>query len=107
MFLRYMYPFERVMGQLKGLVRSRSRPEGSIAEGYVAEEVIEFYTYYLGGVEPIGLPKSRHEGRLHGTGTIGFKLVKVRLELRNKAHLKVLQHLAVVSPYVDEHLSEL
>jgi Domain of unknown function (DUF4218) len=42
MFLRYMYPFERAMGQLKGLVRSRSRPEGSIVEGYITEEVIEF-----------------------------------------------------------------
>jgi Domain of unknown function (DUF4218) len=57
-FLLYMYPFERAMGQLKGLVRSRSRPEGSIVEGYIAEEVIEFYTSYLEGVEPIGLPKS-------------------------------------------------
>jgi Domain of unknown function (DUF4216)/Domain of unknown function (DUF4218) len=93
------------MGQLKGLVRSRSRPEGSIVEGYIAEEVIEFYTSYLEGVEPIGLPKSRHEGRLQGVGTIGYKLVTVGLELRQKAYLKVLQQLAVVAPYVNEHLA--
>ncbi|KAD3336088.1 hypothetical protein E3N88_31607 [Mikania micrantha] len=42
-FLRYMYPFERYMGFLKGYVRNRNRPEGSIVEGYVSEEVIEFY----------------------------------------------------------------
>jgi Domain of unknown function (DUF4218) len=83
MFLRYMYPFERVMGQLKGLVRSRSRPEGSIVKGYITEEIIEFYTSYLEGAEPIGLPKSRHEGRLKGVGTIGYKLVTVDLKLRN------------------------
>jgi Domain of unknown function (DUF4218) len=57
-FLRYMYPFERAMGQLKVLVRSRSRHEGSIVEEYVAEEVIKFYADYLDGVESIGLPKS-------------------------------------------------
>jgi Domain of unknown function (DUF4216)/Domain of unknown function (DUF4218) len=100
-----MYPFERAMGQLKGLVRSRSRPEGSIVEGYIAEEVIEFYTSYLEGVEPIGLLKSRHEGRLQGVGTIGYKLVTVGLELRQKTYLKVLQHLAIVAPYVNEHLA--
>jgi Domain of unknown function (DUF4218) len=105
MFLRYMYPFERAMSQLKGLVRSRSRPERNIVEGYIAKEVIEFYTSYLEGVEPIGLPKSRHEGRLQGVGTIGYKLVTVGLELRQKTYLKVLQHLAVVAPYVNEHLA--
>ena len=64
MFLHWMYPFERAMGQLKALARSRSRPEGSIAEGKVTEEVIGYYTDYLESVESIGLPKSRHEGRL-------------------------------------------
>jgi Domain of unknown function (DUF4218) len=33
MFLHWMYPFDRTMGQLKGMVRSRSKPEGSIVEG--------------------------------------------------------------------------
>jgi hypothetical protein len=107
MFLHWMYPFERAMGQLKGMVRSRSRPEGSIVEGKVTEEVIEYYTDYLESVESIGLPKSRHEGRLKGVGTIGSKIVCVEIERREQAHLKVLQHLAVVSPYVDAHLAEL
>src|SRR5271157_652096 len=72
-FLRYMYPFERFMGILKKYVRNRHRPEGSIVEGYVAEEVIEFCTEYMTGVEPIGIPRPKHEGRLRGVGTIGFK----------------------------------
>nr|GEZ13515.1 hypothetical protein [Tanacetum cinerariifolium] len=37
-FLRYMYLFERYMGFLKGYVRDRYRPEGSIIQGYAAEE---------------------------------------------------------------------
>jgi Domain of unknown function (DUF4218) len=52
------------MSQLKGLVRSQSCYEGSIVEGYITDDVIEFYTEYLDGVKPIDLPKSHHEGRL-------------------------------------------
>jgi Domain of unknown function (DUF4218) len=109
-FLRYMYPFERVMGHLKGLVRSRSRPEGSIVEGYISEEVLEFYIDNLKGVEGvqhIGLPKSRHESRLVEHGTIGFDVVNIDYNLQEQAHLMVLHHMAVVAPYVSEHLSDL
>ncbi|GKG36439.1 DIE2/ALG10 family protein, partial [Tanacetum coccineum] len=35
---RWMYPFERYMKKLKGYVRNKAKPEGSIMEGYVAEE---------------------------------------------------------------------
>ncbi|XP_076946747.1 uncharacterized protein LOC143618403 [Bidens hawaiensis] len=38
-FLRYMYPFERYMGILKGYLRNRYRPDASIVEGYTSEEV--------------------------------------------------------------------
>ena len=71
--IRSMYPFERFMGILKSYVRNRSRPEGNIVEGYATEEVIEFCLDYVAQVEPIGVPRSRHEGRLEGIGTIGRK----------------------------------
>ncbi|XP_060959205.1 uncharacterized protein LOC133030469 [Cannabis sativa] len=35
-FMRWMYPFERYMKKLKNYVGNKARPEGSIAEGYVA-----------------------------------------------------------------------
>ncbi|XP_043694159.1 uncharacterized protein LOC122644850 [Telopea speciosissima] len=35
---RWMYPIERFLKQLKDHVRNNSRPEGSIAEGYIVEE---------------------------------------------------------------------
>jgi Domain of unknown function (DUF4218) len=104
LFLQYIYPFERAMGQLKGLVRNRSHPEGSIVERYIAEEVIEFYTKYLDSVEPIVLPKSHHEGRLQSIGIIGYKLLIMGFELRQKTHLKVLQHITLIAPYMNEHL---
>ncbi|KAL4591591.1 hypothetical protein LXL04_004560 [Taraxacum kok-saghyz] len=72
-FLRYMYQFERYMGVLKGYVKNRYRPEGSFIEGYATEEVIEYCTDYLQGVTSIGVPISRHKGRLVGVGSIGLK----------------------------------
>jgi Domain of unknown function (DUF4218) len=107
MFLHYMYPFERAMGQLKGLVWSRSKPEGSIVVEKLNEDVIKYYTNYLEGVEPIGLPKYRYEGRLRGVWTKWSKFINLGLQWREKVHLKVLEHLAEVTPYVNDHMVEL
>ncbi|XP_078167221.1 uncharacterized protein LOC144561984 [Carex rostrata] len=104
-FLRYMYPFERFMGILKSYVRNRHRPEGSIVEGYSTEEVIEFCTNYMTGVGPIGVPTSRYEGRLQGVGTIGLKAILADRDELLKAHFIVLQHMADVTPYIDEHMA--
>ena len=106
-YLRYMYPFERAMGVIKRMVKSRSRPEGNIVENYVSEEIVEFVSNYLEGVDAVGLPKSKHEGRLQGVGTIGFKTIRTTHELRQKAHCKVLQHLSIVTPFIAEHKEEL
>ena len=75
-FLHNMFPFERYMGVLKKYVRNRSSPEGCIAKGYGAEEVIEFYVDYIDELRPIGVPLSRHEGRLSGKGTLGRKKIR-------------------------------
>nr|GEV46499.1 hypothetical protein [Tanacetum cinerariifolium] len=50
-YMRWMYPFERYMKKLKNYVRNKSKPKGSIAEGYVAEEALTFCSHYLKGVE--------------------------------------------------------
>ena len=44
---RWMYPFERYMKKLKNYVRNKAKPEGSIAEGYVAEEALTFCSWYF------------------------------------------------------------
>nr|GEX21564.1 hypothetical protein [Tanacetum cinerariifolium] len=44
---RWMYPFERYMKKLKNYVRNNAKPEGSIAEGYVAEEALTFSSHYF------------------------------------------------------------
>ena len=71
-FLHNMFPFERFMGVLKKYVHNHARTEGSIAKGY-GTEVIEFYVDFIPDLDPIGVPESRHEGRLSGKGTLGKK----------------------------------
>lgn len=39
------------MGHLKSYVRNKAQPEGSIAEGYLVEEVLTFCSQYLDGIE--------------------------------------------------------
>ena len=48
---RWMYPIERYLHTLKNYVRNRAHPEGSIAEGYVADECLTFCSRYLHGIE--------------------------------------------------------
>ncbi|XP_066162982.1 uncharacterized protein [Oryza sativa Japonica Group] len=106
MYLHNMFPFERYMGVLKKYVRNRARPEASIAKGYGTEEVIEFCVEFIEDLRPIGVPESRHEGRLRGKGTLGRKAITtVDNNLFRKAHFTVLQHSSLVAPYIDEHLA--
>ena len=44
---RWMYPVERYLKTLKGYVRQRAQPEGSMARGYSMEEAIGFCTKYM------------------------------------------------------------
>ena len=44
---RWMYPVERYLKTLKGYVRQRAQPEGSMARGYVMEEAFGFCTEYM------------------------------------------------------------
>jgi len=50
---RWMYPIERYLGKLKSYVRNKAQAEGSIAEGYMAEEALTFCLRYLNGIEII------------------------------------------------------
>jgi hypothetical protein len=44
---RWMYPIERYMKSLKDYVRTKARPEGSMAEGDVMDETLGFCTEYM------------------------------------------------------------
>src|SRR5215216_3793246 len=45
-----MYPVERRLGYLKSTVRRKSRPEGSIAEGFIVDECLHHCSKFLGDV---------------------------------------------------------
>ena len=47
----WMYPVERRLYTLKKYLRNKARPEGSIAEGYVADECLTFCSRYMDDVE--------------------------------------------------------
>jgi hypothetical protein len=99
-----MFPFERFMGVLKKYVHNRARPEGSISKGYGTEEVIEFCVDFIPGIKPIGLPESRHEGRLSGKGTLGRKSIICRDgHSFTQAHYTVLHNSSLVAPYIQMH----
>lgn len=102
-FLHQMYPFERFMGVLKKYVRNRNRPEGCMVEGWGTEEVIDFCVDYM-NLKSIGVPVSRHEGRLQGKGTIGAKSIRTDDPVSFKqAQFAVLGQSRVVDPYLKEH----
>ncbi|XP_074374712.1 uncharacterized protein LOC141715129 [Apium graveolens] len=107
LYVHQMYPFERFLCILKAYVRNRRHPEASIVEGYSVEETIEFCTDYLASTDPVGIPRSRHEGRLDGQGTVGHKMITPGAEMLGRAHLFVLQHMTEVNPYLQEHILEI
>jgi hypothetical protein len=59
------------MGVLKKYVHNCAMLEGSISKGYGTEEVIEFCVDFIRDLKSIGVPQSRHEGRLSGKDTLG------------------------------------
>ncbi|KAK1395347.1 hypothetical protein POM88_014403 [Heracleum sosnowskyi] len=56
-------------------------------------------------IDPIEIPKSCHEGRLQGQGTLGSKMISPSAELCDRSHLLVLQHMTEIDPYLKEHIA--
>ncbi|XP_071714493.1 uncharacterized protein [Rutidosis leptorrhynchoides] len=50
-YMRWMYPIERYMKKLKNYVRNKAKPEGCIAEGYVADEALTACSMSLEGIQ--------------------------------------------------------
>ena len=58
---------------------------------------------YLSNIEPVGLPKSRHDGRLTGKGISGSNLIRISSAERELAYLYILHNTPEVEPFVEEH----
>ena len=112
-FCRWMYPTERYMFTLKSYVRNRSHPEGSIAEGYLAQECMDFCSSYLDNsdtrtnrpmrnqddqqqpIEPT-FPSLPQPGEMLGS----YSLISLTTMERDKEHRYVLFNCDLVQPYI-------
>jgi hypothetical protein len=108
-FLHNMMAFERMNGVIKGYVRNRARPDGSIAQGFLTEECISFCTNYLDVENPVGLPENKHLDRLNGVGhKTGQSELHVGYSGRradfDRANLVVLQHIQMVDKMMPSNL---
>jgi hypothetical protein len=74
-----------------------------MVQGYCTEEAVEWTLNYANPTNPIGVPKSRHEGRLTGKGTIQKKAITLDPDLFHHAHFHMLQQMSTVSEYLYEH----
>ncbi|CAL2259577.1 unnamed protein product [Prunus armeniaca] len=93
---------ERYMKVLKGNVQNRTRPEGCIAERYIAEEAVEFCTEHLSDVSTVGVPSSQKMGVSKTLS--GCTVSIVDQDLLNQAHLYVLENTEEVLPYIKQHM---
>lgn len=115
-YYRWMYPIERFLLKLKNYVRNKRFPEGSIAEGYLAEECVTFCSRYLVDVETVFDKSARNLRQVHderiascylfksGGEPIG-KIEVVELDDRSwaQAHRYVLLHHEAIEPFQNEY----
>lgn len=99
----------RYLVRLKSYVRNRAQPEGSIAEGYIAEECLTFCSRYLEGVETIFNRPQPNYDNVHNandymfssSGRVLGKSESVILDeiSLSQAHRYVLLHCDKISSY--------
>jgi hypothetical protein len=88
-------------------MRNKAFAEGSMIESYHTKESVDCCIDYIKDKRAIGLLKSQHEGRLFGRGTIGMKrFIDKDNQQLEKAHSSILQQLAIVEPFIEQHLNE-
>ncbi|XP_016467837.1 uncharacterized protein LOC107790421 [Nicotiana tabacum] len=117
-----MYPIERYLGTLKSYVRNRACPEGSIAEAYIANECMAFYSRFLEGRDSRSYCSRKWSDEIeHETNkeeslfpTVGESYGGVDVfELDDKTWLQAHQHVLfnceseVVENYKKEHIAEI
>jgi hypothetical protein len=89
------------------LVHNRLFLEGTIVRGYETIKAVEWAMGYMDPQNPIGVPRSRHEGRLSSVGTFGKRLVTLDEDAFQKAHFTMIQQLHLITPFANEHKRQL
>ncbi|XP_057452582.1 uncharacterized protein LOC130744411 [Lotus japonicus] len=111
---RWMYFPERYLCKLKGYVRNKSRPEGSIAEAHLVEECLTLCSRYLHGGVETRLNRMRRNGdRSHPSlgHPIGGKkkgeVISLNYKSKNQAHRYILFNHDEVQNFIREHENEI
>ncbi|XP_059290366.1 uncharacterized protein LOC132043916 [Lycium ferocissimum] len=112
---QWMYPTERYLGHCKSYVRNMSQPEGSIAEGYLAEEVLTFCSQYIDGIESrINRPRRVDDYPDDSSTTnsssifppvgkgLGVDTFELSPMVKRQAHRYVLLNCPQVAPFINE-----
>jgi hypothetical protein len=102
-YFHMKFPYERFYGFLKSLVHNQLFPKGTIVCGYEIIEVVEWDMGYMDPQNPIGVPRSRHEGRLSGVGTMGKRSVTPDADAFEKAYFTMIQQLHLITLFANEH----
>ncbi|XP_057746407.1 uncharacterized protein LOC130965663 [Arachis stenosperma] len=112
---RQMYPIEKYLGRLKQHVHNRAQAEGSIAEGYLFEEILTFCSRYFDNIETkINRPAQVDDQPVDITNNTGSTMfpeigkvsgavshfVLTPME-RDQAHRHVLVNCEAVAPFID------
>ncbi|XP_075504466.1 uncharacterized protein LOC142541901 [Primulina tabacum] len=106
-----IFMLERFMKILKGYVKNRARPEGCIAECYLAEERMAFCNAYIKNDSSIGVRSNRNDdledGLLEGRPISKGKEKILEDHVLQAAHRYVLFNTAEVEHYLQIHIDEL
>ncbi|KAL4563635.1 hypothetical protein LXL04_027680 [Taraxacum kok-saghyz] len=87
---RWMYFIERQLSTLKSYIRNRAHPEGSTAEGYLAQESLTFCSRYLSGVETIFTRPIRNDDEGDQNEIEERNMLCPGRPLGRKKHLRIL-----------------
>ncbi|XP_059289006.1 uncharacterized protein LOC132042500 isoform X2 [Lycium ferocissimum] len=115
---RWMYPFERYLRILKSYIRNLARPEGSIDEGYLAEESLTFCSRYLNNISTkFNRPaRNGNESVPNGEMSIfkdsgrpkgGSDIAELSRHEFKQLGMYVLQNCEEVWPFIEEHKREI
>ncbi|XP_027166667.1 uncharacterized protein LOC113766700 [Coffea eugenioides] len=112
----WMYLVERYLGTLKSYVRNKSRPEGSIAQGYLVEECINFCSLYLADYVETKFNRPNRNEEIHKEIEDGLdifcesgyplgrgKPTVFDAHILSKAHQYILFNCDAITPYIEQH----
>ena len=115
-YWHWMYPIERLLGKFKQKVGNKARVEGSIAERYMEEEILNFCSFYF-ATDSIHNKIRRNEARFDGDGSEKLEVFEYPIECLGKegsryltdkerklAEEYVLLNSPEIQPYLRYHL---